>query len=714
MSIMERKTLLLVEDELPLAANEKLQLEQEGYEIVHAASGEAAIGMVDQSGDRFDLVLMDIELGKGMDGAEAAKAILANRDVPIVFLTDHEEPGLIERTGRIASYGYAAKNAGIAILSVSIQNALRRREGERQLIESRNQAKAIFDTMTEGVALNELLYDASGEPVDYRILAVNNSFHSTADYVGDVVVGNVATKLFGMSSDVIRSFWKERMKRKDSSITEMYSSIRGRSFLIATSPLMDNRFLTTFFDITDRKKVEEELQLFHYRFQQVMNTGSIGWWDMNCQTGAVSSHENKARMLGYEPERFSHYSDFTKLLHPDDYEPIMAAMKAHLEGKATRYDVEYRIRAADGEYRWFHDLGGISVYDEAGKPKMVTGIVIEISERKKIQEELRQSRESYRKLFEDHSAVKLIVDPETTAILDANHAAARFYGWTRDELKRMKIDQLNTLPLEEIKKAAREALEGNRVQFEFRHRRADGSIRDVETFSSRIEMEGKSVLHSIVHDVTERKLAEGRVQSLLREKDLILKEVHHRIKNNMTIMATILRWQSEVKENPEAAVILNDAAGRMESMMVLYDKLYRSENMGEVALMDYIASIIDEIIRIFPRQPAVKIETDIGDIRLKTEILSPLGIIINELVTNSMKYAFKNRTEGKITIGISKTGNHVSIVYGDDGPGIPESVSFRNTTGFGLQLVGILVLQIGGSVDIERSGGTRFIIGFDV
>jgi PAS domain S-box-containing protein len=134
--------------------------------------------------------------------------------------------------------------------------------------------------------------------------------------------------------------------------------------------------------------------------------------------------------------------------------------------------------------------------------------------RRRTEESLRDSEERYKKSFEDHSAVKLILDPDTGAILDANHAAVQYYGWSHKELTRMKIQQINTLSAEQVKAELTSAVTKNQVRFEFCHRRADGSIRDVEVFSSKIEIKGKKFLDSIVHDITERKQTEEKANRL--------------------------------------------------------------------------------------------------------------------------------------------------------------------------------------------------------
>jgi PAS domain S-box-containing protein len=154
-------------------------------------------------------------------------------------------------------------------------------------------------------------------------------------------------------------------------------------------------------------------------------------------------------------------------------------------------------------------------------PNRFVTVFADITGRKKAEKKLEESETLYRKLFEDHTAVKLMINPDTGDIIDANEAAGNFYGWSRDQLRQMKIQDINTLPPAEIKKEMEKARTRKKVYFEFRHRRADGSIRDVEVFSSKIVAQGKDVLHSIVHDITERRQAE----KALRERDILFKKL---------------------------------------------------------------------------------------------------------------------------------------------------------------------------------------------
>lgn len=218
----------------------------------------------------------------------------------------------------------------------------------------------------------------------------------------------------------------------------------------------------------------------------------------------------------------------------------------------------------------------------------------------------------------------------------------------------------------------------------------------------------------VVWEIAKRKGAEELIQNLLREKELLLKEVHHRIKNNMSTMASLLSLQSETFDDPRIVAALEDARSRMVSMGVLYDKLYRSENQEKMSIREYLPPLLDEIIGLFPNSTMVKIEEKIDDFELNVNVLSPLGIIVNELITNSMKHAFTGRKQGKIIVTASLKDKNVNLVVEDDGNGIPESVDPGSTGGFGLQLVDLLMKQMRGSMKIIRKKGTRFVLEFEI
>jgi len=191
------------------------------------------------------------------------------------------------------------------------------------------------------------------------------------------------------------------------------------------------------------------------------------------------------------------------------------------------------------------------------------------------------------------------------------------------------------------------------------------------------------------------------------EKEILLKEVHHRIKNNMSTIIALLSLQSDTVSDPSAVRALDDAANRVMSMMLLYDKLYRSESYMEMSAADYIVPLSREIVNGLSRGKRVTMDCAVDDFIIQPQTLFTTGIIINELLTNILKYAFREKDDGRIDLTISKTDSRVILTVEDNGTGFPRGFDINNTPGFGLQLVRMMVKQLNGSMAIEEAAGGR-------
>lgn len=257
-------------------------------------------------------------------------------------------------------------------------------------------------------------------------------------------------------------------------------------------------------------------------------------------------------------------------------------------------------------------------------------------------------------------------------------------------------------------------LEGKNWQGVFHNKKKNGEWYWESAVISPVKNEDGCITHflAIKEDITERKLSEEKIQGLLAEKELILKEVHHRIKNNMNTIYGVLQLQSQTLTDSSAIAALQDASNRVRSMMVLYTNLYQAANFNEMSIAEYLPPLLDEIMANFPNSKSVTIEKEIDDFILHVSKLQPLGIIINELLTNIMKYAFPGKTDGVVYVSALLENEDVTIVIEDNGNGMPESVDFKNSTGFGLVLVAGLTKQISGTIRIERKKGTRIILEF--
>ncbi len=223
------------------------------------------------------------------------------------------------------------------------------------------------------------------------------------------------------------------------------------------------------------------------------------------------------RLIGWSSEaaRGKNLAEVFKIKHTDTQEADLNPVETVLRTDTTSGWANHSILvASDGTERHITSTAA-PIRHENGDVSGVVLVFRDVTETYRTQQALRESEETYRRLFQDHAAVQMIMDPETGSILDVNEAATQYYGWPRERLMQMNIQNINTLPPEDIRKAMQKIKDQNRIHFEFCHRRADGSIRDVEVFSSRIVTTGKEVFHSIVHDIADRKRAEVERERLL-------------------------------------------------------------------------------------------------------------------------------------------------------------------------------------------------------
>jgi len=215
-------------------------------------------------------------------------------------------------------------------------------------------------------------------------------------------------------------------------------------------------------------------------------------------------------------------------------------------------------------------------------------------------------------------------------------------------------------------------------------------------------------------EIFERKQIEKELKQQLSEKMTILKEAHHRIKNNYASVESLLSLQLETITEPKAYSALQDAIGRVRSMRILYEKMLLTDVYNVSSTSEYLNNLIDEIIVLFFEHKNIKLEKNIDDFPLEQKQLIPIGIIVNELLTNIMKYAFSDRDSGSIFIELIKNNNAVSLIIQDDGNGLPEDFNMNCPDSFGLSLVRILSDQLNGAFTIISSEGTKAVLEFSI
>jgi two-component sensor histidine kinase/HAMP domain-containing protein len=219
---------------------------------------------------------------------------------------------------------------------------------------------------------------------------------------------------------------------------------------------------------------------------------------------------------------------------------------------------------------------------------------------------------------------------------------------------------------------------------------------------------------NLVLEIKLRERAEEKIQNQLDEKEIILKEVHHRIKNNFTSIVSLLSLQAESISNTEAYTILQEAMGRINSMAILYEKMLITDDYHTTSVKQYLSSIIDEIVYLFAKNQKIIFKKEISNFQLNPKKLIPIGIILNELLTNIIKYAFMGRTSGLIEIMLIKNDDDITLIIQDNGIGLPVDFDMEKQTGFGLMLIKMLTEQIKGKFTLESNNGTRSTLKFKI
>lgn len=342
-------------------------------------------------------------------------------------------------------------------------------------------------------------------------------------------------------------------------------------------------------------------------------------------------------------------------------------------------------------------------------------------------EKTRDSERRLAHLFQSSPFAILVLDAEDH-LIDCNREFTRMFQYSLDEARGRQINEL-IVPAQlamEGNELSRNVTEGRPIYRESQRSRKDGSLVEVAITGAPIDLDNGRVIYGIYQDIGERNAAQSRINELLSEKELLLREVYHRVKNNMHSISVLLSLQAEGAGLPEVEAAMNDARGRVASMQMVYDKLFSSEDFHKVSSSEYLGDLVDSIVLSVSAGVRVKVQRELCDLPLDADTLFPLGLILNEALTNAFKYAFPADSPGRVAIGFTTDGQgNCELAVDDDGVGMgapSKASSSPGSTGFGLTLIHALADQLGGKAEltstshwISESGdrpGTRIAIRF--
>jgi PAS domain S-box-containing protein len=584
------------------------------------------------------------------------------------------------------------------------------------LNESEKHIRAIFDTVRSGIFLT----DVNGT-VNYA----NNYMTKMFGYELKELIGIPYTNLTFIDEryearenimklidgEIDHVFIERIYRRKDGKL--FWGQLSGTRILNDDGSLLGLIGVIT--NINERKKAEQDVDRF-FR----LSSDLLCIVDMDGVFKQVNP--SWSRVLGWDTEELVSKS-ILEFVHPDDLdattEEIKMARKGH---KSVRFMNQVRNKV--GSYKW---LSWNSM--PLPKEKLIYASARDITDRKLIEDALKESEQRLSDIFDFLPDATFAINMEGEVIA-WNRAIEEMTGTSKDEImgkgnfaysipwygepRPILIDLINEENSEYISRYDYVNKEGQTFFAEvFVPSVYGGKGGYLWLIASPLfDHEGKQygAIES-VRDITERKTADEQLIKSLKEKEVLLQEIHHRVKNNMQIISSLLNLQTQYVDD-EAVDVLKESQNRVKSMSIIHEKLYRSNDFTRINIADYINSLVNGLFHSYAiKDDQVTLNFDIDDIKLNIETAVPCGLIISELVSNSLKYAFPDG-KGEIRISLKEVYDQIELIISDNGIGLPDDLDIAKNDSLGLKLVNSLTNQIDGQIELDRSQGTTYRIIF--
>lgn len=355
------------------------------------------------------------------------------------------------------------------------------------------------------------------------------------------------------------------------------------------------------------------------------------------------------------------------------------------------------------------------VYDE-NQRKLLTFVGEQVAltiQRKQTEELLEREKTFANALINALPGIYYLFD-ENGNMMRWNDNFSEITGYSDEEIKEMApLDFIEEASRVKIETAISMAFNKGMVEVEAKIKAKDGEITPFLFSGIRIKVNNRNCISGAGIDITERLKAEEQIKSSLKEKKILLSEVHHRVKNNLAVITGLLSLQADLMDTPQTRQILRESELRIKSMAMIHEKLYQTDIYSSVEFQSYMLDLSDSINSMFDNSGRVKIRLDMDNLYLSLNKAIPCGLIINELLTNSFKHAFKGIKKPVIKIDMKKKNDDVKLTYSDNGVGLPEDFDISSTSSLGMSLIEGLSGQLGGEFTFKSSGGTTFTLNFE-
>ncbi len=484
-------------------------------------------------------------------------------------------------------------------------------------------------------------------------------------------------------------------------------------------------------DITEEKAAEKALRQSEERFRRYVENAPDGIFLVDDAGDLLMVNEADCRITGFSRDELFQ-KNIIGMVYPDDRAfAVGQFQKVKNEGKVI---VEVRLVQKNGNVR--HSLvKGMKV----GEGEYL-GFVSDVTDQKNAEEALRQSEERFRSYIENAPDGVFLVDDQGNYTM-VNDAACEITGFSKDELLgKNLIEMVYPADTAIAKEHFRRVREEGQATGETRYVTKNGDVgywlvkavkideenfigftsditdqklmeSEIRSLNTVLEQKVEKRTEDLLKEISRRRTIEEQLRVSLDEKSLLLREIHHRVKNNLQIIISLTNLQLRQSDDPQVRKIMTETQNRVRAMALVHEKLYRSDTISDIDLAEYIEFLARQLFlnyNIDSRKVMLKIEID--EIRVPINTVIPVGLIINELVSNALKHAFPGDKKGSLSISATRGDNTISLKVADTGVGIPEELDWRNAPTLGLKLIISLVNQLDGSIELDRSQGTAFSI----
>ncbi len=593
------------------------------------------------------------------------------------------------------------------VFPVELSSSRLRVEG-RDLVISFGQDITLRKQAEEALRLSERKYRDIVEnapigiyrsTIDGRLLTVNPAmahilrYDTPEELQEEVTRKGIAEALYarpGRRRDIVAAalatdgwnIFEEQFRCKDGSIVTL--NLHHRFAPIRNTDAVEFEGFAE--DITERKKAENALRESEEKFRVLAETVPPAIVLLQ-DDGFVYVNPAMCRITGYSEGELLAMKHW-EWAPEDDRDLLRERARARLRGEPVLSQYEQRVLTRDGELRWgIMSAGAVEFKD---KPAIIASL-LDITEAKRVEEKLRQSEELLVTAFRtslDSASINRMSDGLFLAV---NDGFCEITGYSSEEvIGRTSLEMNLWVDNEDRESLVREmTARGFVTRMEMEFRRKDGSIFYHQMSARRIDIDGVPCMVIVGRDITDQKRADEQLRASLEEKTVLLKEVHHRVKNNLQIISSLLELQSDFITDDESRRFIRESQNRIGAMAMVHEKLYQSENFAFVNLGDYVESLTQYLFSTFVKdRESIGLTVAVEDVHLAIDEAIPCGLIVNELVSNALKHAFPKGVEGEIAVRCrSGKDGCVTVTVSDTGIGLPAGFAIENTESLGLQLV---------------------------